>query len=387
MTSLPSRLAVLLVYRRHASTFVYYPAMLAGAGLAVDILTVGNHPARHSRHVRTRFTAPDNDAAFQSAIAERMDPEAYDTVLFIDEAARRLAYALPADARRDALLPMPRANPLASAVDDKLRFHVWCEYHGLPVARTQFCADVGTAARLAAEFGYPVVLKGASGAGGKAVRICPDETSLGDAFASLTRAGDVIIQEYIHGQVGSVTFVARHGRVAAWSAQAKLISLARGLGPLALCGPRTDAELGSLAVRAAAAGEVSGITGFDWMEAAPGRFVLIDPHFGRCTPPAVVARFSGVDYGEGLRRLLENGTPQLQAPTATAVAARIALFPQIIELTFQGRAGELLRAAPPFAKNVRYSFGPSDEWWLSIRLGLLYLVSGLRVLAGRLRRA
>lgn len=378
--------AVLLVFRRHASTFVYYPAMLSAGGLVVDILTVSGHPARHSRHVRERFTAPDDDPAFQAAIAERLEHGAYRTVLFIDEAARRLAYALPVDARRDALLPIPRANPLASAVDDKLLFHAWCEQHELPVARTHPVSDAASATRLARAYGYPVVLKGAAGTGGDAVRICPDEAALLDALVSLAqaRAGHVMLQEYIRGPVGSVIFVARRGRVAVWSAFEKQLALARGLGPSVVCRPRTDAELGRLAVRAAAAGEVSGVTGFDWMEPAPGRFVVIDPHFGRCTPPAVIAPFSGVNLGAGLRRRHEDdggmGEP-------ADVDARIALFPQIIELVFQGRGGELLRAAPPFSKGVRYYFGPAEEWWLSVRIGLHYLHSGLRVLAGRLRRA
>lgn len=375
---------VLLVYRRHASSFVYYPALLARAGLAVDILTAPNHPARHSRHVRERFTAADSDVAFQDALAERLAAEVYAEVLFIDEPARRLAYGLPADPARDARLPIPRTNPLSAIVEDKILFQAWCEQHGLPVPRVRLPVDAEAAVRAAAALGYPVVLKGAAGAGGQAVRICADENAVREGFAPLAiLGGRVMAQEFVAGPVGSVTFAARRGRVGAWDAGEKLLALKDGLGPSVVRRTRADPELGRLALAVAAAGEVSGITGFDWMETAPGRFVIIDPHFGRCTPPAVIGASSGVEFGDALRRLID-GDHRVVSPTCGG--KRVALFPQIIEVVFQGRLFGLLRAAPPFARGVRYFFGPADEWRLSARIAIHYVVSGLRVLAGRLRR-
>lgn len=391
-----SRLRILLVYRRHVSTFVYYPALLAKGGFAVDILTVPGHPVRRSRHVAQCFTAPDRDDAFRDALGERVRLGApspagtsvpYTYLLFVDEPARRLAYGLPSDPILDALLPIPRTHPLAAAVGDKIRFHAWCEAHAFPVARTRLPSDADAAARHAIELGYPVVLKGAVGSGGQAVRICKDEPALQSAFVALARGGAVLVQEFVQGPVGSVAFVARQGRIGAWSASEKFLTLKAGLGPSVVCRTRADAALGDLAARIAAAGALTGITGFDWMETSPGRFVVIDPHFGRCTPPAAIAARSGVHFGDALKRLLASDIPvHVQGPDPGLVGKRIALFPQMVELVVQGQLRALLRAAPPWAADVRYFFGPADEWRLTVGLAAHYLAASMRILAGQVLR-
>ena len=373
---------VLLVYRRHASTFVYYPAMLSRAGFRVDVLTVPGHPVHRSVHVTGKFTAPNDDTAFQAAMAQRLASTAYVAQLFIDEAARRLGYALPPDAGRDALLPIPRANPLSEAVDDKLRFQAWCEQHSLPVARTYIADHVEAAAKHAETLGYPVVVKCSVGVGGQAVRICSDEAALREAFTTLAMGGPVMVQEFISGPVGSLCFAAVNGNLGAWIASEKKVALLGGLGPGVVRHTRADSVLGDIAIRIAAAGQITGITGCDWMEKSPGCFVIIDPHCGRCTPPAVLGTYSDVDLGIAFRRLFD-GDNRVDPPVGWG--DRVAMFPQIVELIFEGRLGQLWRAAPAFSKRTHYFFGPTDEWRLSLALGLNYFVSGFRVLLGGLR--
>lgn len=373
---------VLMVYRHHASSLVYYPAMLGKAGFAVDVLTVASHPVRYSRHVANRLKAGNSDEAFRAALEKCILADAYHFLLFADEESRRIGYSLPAHPQYDKLLPIPRENPLSCAVDDKIQFQAWCRQHGLPIAITHIAEDSDHAVQMAGLLGYPVILKGSVGVGGKAVHICKDELSLREAHAKLAPCGQPMVQEFITGPVGSITFCSQRGRMGAWFSGEKQLALKKGLGPTAVRHTRKDPALGQLALKVAALGEITGITGFDWMEKAPGCFVIIDPHCGRCTPTAVTGHYSGVQIGKAFRRLLE-GDNHIEHPSRDS--ERVAIFPLIVEVIFQGRFLELLRAAPLFFKKSYYFFGPLDECVLTFVLGFQYIVSGLRVVFGRMR--
>jgi hypothetical protein len=373
---------LLLVYRSHSSTLAYYPAMLAQAGFAVDVLTTPGHPVRRSRYVQNTFGATSDDE-FQVKLERLTDKEDYKVLILMDEEARTLSYQMTPCAHRDQLLPIPRQNALIGAVRDKILFHTWCESHGLPVLRTRFLDSEEHAVTEASLMGYPVVLKCSIGGGGKAVLICRDEQMMRNYYTEMQILGRMLIQEFVTGPVGSVSFAARRGRVGAWIAGEKFIALRAGLGPSVVRLTRDDAALGQLARQVAVAGELTGITGFDWMEVEPGRFVIIDPHCGRATPPAVIGRYCGVDLGQALGRLFADDY-RLDHPTTAG--DRVAMFPQIIELAFEGRCGELFRLARPWGARVHYFWGPRAEWRMTLYMGLQYIYAGCRIWGGRMRK-
>lgn len=375
---------MLLVFRRYASGFVYFPWMMARAGVEVDVVAAAGHPVRRSRHVRRVFTAAANDEAFRATVSARLATGEYALLLAMDEPGRDLLYRGERDAAIEPYLPVPRANPLREAFSDKERFLGWCERNGVPVPQTRVVATADEGIAFAAEWDFPVVLKGAVGMGGKAVRVCGGEDEVRVAYRELAAGGGhVLAQRFVRGAVGSCSLVAWRGRVGAWTASEKWISLADGLGPSAVRRLRNDAELGRLVTRIAAAGEVTGITGFDWIEGAPGEFLVIDPHFGRCTPPAAISDYSGVDVGAAVRGLLE-GDERVQAPRNEGLI--VAMYPQFVELAMQGGLWTLLRRANPLSPKVRYHVGPAAEAGLTLRLGASYVAAGLKVRLGRWRQ-
>jgi hypothetical protein len=168
----------------------------------------------------------------------------------------------------------------------------------------------------------------------------------------------------------------------AWFASEKFIALSRGLGPSAVRRFQSHPELGRIARLVAETGEISGITGFDWMDAGNGRFVVIDPHFGRCTSPTVLGDAVGVHLGKAWIDAIE-GRDSVQEPRESRDLA--ALFPQCLDLVFQGRLWELLRRATPFKTGVRYYFGPRAEWRMTWALTLDYVHAAARIFLGRAR--
>jgi hypothetical protein len=308
--------------------------------------------------------------------------ERYDGLLLIDEPARSLVYARETPPELEPYLPIPRSNELHRAAADKQLFQSWCERRGVPTPATRVVNSLGEIEGFVSARDYPVVLKGAQGFGGEAVKIVHTPAQARSAFARLSVLGAVLVQEFIHGPVGSTAFVAHRGRITAWFASEKYIALSRGLGPSAVRRFQSHPELGRIARLIAEAGEISGITGFDWMEVGDGRFVVIDPHFGRCTSPAVLGDAVGVQLGTAWLDAIA-GSGSVQVPRESRELA--ALFPQCLDLVFQGRLWELLRRATPFASGVSYYFGPRDEWRMSLALTRDYVHAGLRVMFGRAR--
>jgi hypothetical protein len=372
----------LLVYRRFASTPVYLPSILSRAGILCDVITHARHPVRRSRAIAHTYVCESSDEAFFQAICARVREERYDGLLLIDEPARSLVYARETPPELEPYLPIPRSNELHRAAADKQLFQSWCERRGVPTPATRVVNSLGEIEAFVSERDYPVVLKGAQGFGGEAVKIVHTPEQARSAFARLSVQGAVLVQEFIHGPVGSTAFVAHRGRITAWFASEKYIALSGGLGPSAVRRFQSHPELGRIARHIAEAGEISGITGFDWMDAGDGRFVVVDPHFGRCTSPAVLGDAVGIQLGKAWVDAIA-GSGSVQEPRASRELA--ALFPQCLDLVFQGRLWELLRRATPLTSGVSYYFGPRDEWRMSLALARDYLHAGVRVLVGHAR--
>lgn len=374
---------VLLVYRKFTSSFIYYPWMLSRAGLEVDVVCGYKHEIRRSRSLSHVYIAEDNDESFYDTVAARLKTGDYGFLLLVDEPSRGLMYNRESvDPEIEHYLPVLRTNSLVHAFTDKERFQNWCEAHQIPVPVSRIVETAEEAHRWAEEWLFPVVLKGTTGMGGAAVVICQDAEEVRSAFTQLSSSGRVMVQQYISGPVGSTAFVAQRGKIGAWVASEKYIALKGGIGPSAVRRVHAHPELGRIAKRLAEAGEVTGLTGFDWMEISPGQYVVIDPHIGRCTPPGAVAHLSGVDFGRAIVDLIE-GRNNLQHPRDDSRI--IVLFPQVVELILQGGFWQLLRKASPFHRKVKYHFGPFREFRLSLHVFFSYLRGGAKVTLGAMR--
>jgi predicted ATP-grasp superfamily ATP-dependent carboligase len=91
---------------------------------------------------------------------------------------------------------------------------------GLPVAPGEGVADVDDALRVAAEIGYPVIVRPATGSGGKGVRVCADASELRAAMTNLPDPSALIppgphralVQRVLRGQPVNRPALAWNGR-------------------------------------------------------------------------------------------------------------------------------------------------------------------------------
>ncbi len=231
--------------------------------------------------------------------------------------------------------------------------------------------------------GYPLILKGAVGSGGQTVHLVRHPDGLRSALAASPPTRGWLVQEYVGGPVGSTSFAARNGTIYGYCSSYKHMSLDGGLGPSSIRRFVAHDELERLTRRIAAAGRISGITGYDWMEPEPGVFQAIDPHLGRTTSSAPASSFDGVDLGRAFHASLTGGDPE---PPPRGSGRIVWMMPQSIQLLFEAGPATVLRRANPIRRDVSVFWCGEGEGRMFRHIALDYLRGQLGVLLGRWRR-
>lgn len=374
---------VLLLYRQYASSFTAYP-WIFGRERKIEVHTLAprSHAIRHSRWVDGHHTF-DEPGGMIEALLDLLE-SGYDAMLCIDEPARELVLENRGNPLIRPYLPFPENSDLFEAAVNKVKFQQWCARQGLASPRSEFCATRDELESAAGEFDFPLILKGAHGAGGQQVHIVRNKDEFAPLIAGIHPApGDEwIVQEYITGSVGTTLFVAGGGELYAHCSVINRVCMHGGIGPSAICEFIVAPELEAIAAELAK--HMDGLTGVDWMRDAEGRFILIDPHFGRATPNAVIAHLGGVDFGQAFYRALTGARPEMKRPNDSHNQAW--LMPKSLNLIFEGRLFEALRCANPFSRKVKIFWGGRGEWRLFLALTADVVLGNLRVLFGAARR-
>jgi len=182
--------------------------------------------------------------------------------------------------------------------------------HGVPVVpgTTEPIPDAGAAARIAAEFGYPVLLKAAAGGGGKGMRVVRSERDLASAFESAGREaqsafGDaaVYLEKFVEGprHVEIQVLGDAHGNMvhlgerecSVQRRHQKMIEEA----PSVAVSPALRAEMGETAIRAAqAAGYVNAGT-CEFLLDRDGRFYFLEMNTRLQVEHPVTELVTGID--------------------------------------------------------------------------------------------
>lgn len=166
------------------------------------------------------------DVALRCAVPIEMDLDDWEAV---ESALRRQHDRRPIEAVlsvRDSYVPLAayladrlevRGLALRAALNchDKSRMRAALHGAGLPNPRYAVVSDPNETAGVAAEVGFPAVVKLARGAGGAGVRLCRAEADLGAAVAELSelRPGvDLVVEEYLCGPEFAVQTVTIDGR-------------------------------------------------------------------------------------------------------------------------------------------------------------------------------
>lgn len=147
----------------------------------------------------------------------------------------------------------------------KSEFQIKCVEWGVRTPKNKIVSNQSEAKNVAAEFGYPVVIKHDSGYGGCGVVICDTENDLVDHFKQvenisitskikshlkdlffvsvLNQAGIISIQQFIKGEVGQSPFCAFNGKVIATNPMLKVHTYPGKTGPTSLAKGIQDKDI------------------------------------------------------------------------------------------------------------------------------------------------
>lgn len=293
---------VLLVEEGWHST-LFLARALAGAGFVVTVLTANGTAAACARGGVIWRSGPRVGAVGFVAAVEQLARDA-DHVLPLTEAAMAALWAAGVPRMFPPTEPWQRR-----LICDKHALVEHAAARGIATPRhVRITADVSAAA-IAAELGLPVVIKGATGSGGRRVRIAESLAELADAIAR-TRALDDhwIAQELVAGPTYLVGGVFDRGRPIRIYAAEKLEQFPPRTGGAIRLRSLADAaliEAGAAAIRELA---WTGHASADLMRGADGAYTLleINPRLWGSLAGAVSA---GVDLIGPFAALLDGQTP------------------------------------------------------------------------------
>ncbi|UCF58497.1 MAG: ATP-grasp domain-containing protein [Candidatus Bathyarchaeota archaeon] len=113
------------------------------------------------------------------------------------------------------LVPILGNSPqTVESVREKPKFFEELKRLGIPHPETAMVTDVKEAKKIAAEIGYPVVIKPSRGFGGMGVRIAKSPQELKREFQEvLVFDNSILIQKHVNGAHASISFLASHNVV------------------------------------------------------------------------------------------------------------------------------------------------------------------------------
>lgn len=282
-------------------------------------------------------------------------------------------------------LPFPENSPLYLACQDKTHFQRWCESNSLPTPATHIADRIEDVPKLAEALGFPCIIKGARGSGGKAVFVIENKTALEQTLQQLHEQNEEAwaVQEFITGTVGSTTFISKHSLVYAHCSSEKFACIGGSLGPSALRRFGEQQTIGELAKQVVSAGQISGITGFDWMRTESGQYKIIDPHFGRCTSSLAAFYKQGLEVDQAFHASLTKGSA---SPACVNSGKIVWMMPQALELFFKGGVVHALRSANPLRRDVSIFWCGKGEWRMLLSQIWNYSLGHAIVVGGALRQ-
>jgi biotin carboxylase len=209
-------------------------------------------------------------------------------------------------------------------------------------------------AALARTFGLPLVLKGATGAGGTRVAIVDTVAELARAMQRASSIGGSWgVQELVDGPTLLFGGVFHEGRPLRIFAGEKLEQHPRRTGPAIRMRSLADPVLLELGTRILRALRWTGFASADFIRRGDGRYVFLEVN-PRLWGSADAARSAGVDLFTPFAAMLAGDVPSPDG--AFAAGQDVHIFPRYLLSPAYWRPGGILRA-------VRDLLGPERQHW------------------------
>ncbi|MDX2080517.1 MAG: hypothetical protein SFU53_07010 [Terrimicrobiaceae bacterium] len=367
----PEKPRLLAVFHSFGQSYMHVPALLQRTGCPVDAVFSQGHPLRRAKGFEQSFVVPID--GWVPAIEDLLASGRYTLLMNVDETGVYSLYDHEWTAPVEDCLPFSPSSPLARTVGNKAAFHEWCLAHSLPVPETHAVEDFESALAFSRTRSGPWLLKGNRGFGGQRVLAPPFDPPAPEA-----QAGVWLVQRDHGRRVGSGLFASLQGRLAAWMGIQKNVCLRNGFGPTVTGESYSPPAVGELCAAVAAAGGISGITGFDFVLTDDERPLIIDSHLGRMSPLQHFDRACGVDLGAALGAALRNEQQPVPKPST---GREFIKFPECLQLAFEGR---IARTTP--GRSVYMPLFPENDLPLGVTSTVHLVMSEVRVWLGAVRR-
>ncbi len=246
--------------------------------------------------------------------------------------------------------------------------------HGVPtVPGTEDAIDdVATAERIAAEIGYPVLIKAAAGGGGKGMRVVAEPGELGRSMTAARNEaqsafgdGRVYIEKYVlePRHIEIQVLADAHGHTvhlgerecSVQRRHQKVVEEA----PSAIVGPELRAEMGAAAVRAAEACGYIGAGTIEFLVDAERKFYFLEMNTRLQVEHPVTELVTGIDLVKAQLRVAMGeplGFTQADV-TMTGHAVECRVYAEDPLNNFLPSIGRLERLVPPSGPGVRVDSG------------------------------
>ena len=328
------------------------PAILHAAGCEVTAFVPSDSLARRSGYVRRYIPAPHDIGEYFDALRAHLESDAdrYTWVLPATDADVRGLYARRHEPWAAEIFPANAASPDADAVVSKVHFGRLLERIGVATPRSRVVRSSDEAQAAALEIGFPVILKPSEGWAGSGTMRADDATGVARAYTRATGQGEVIVQRYHLGQVGSAMAVFCGGYLNGWVTAYKLLTFP---GPYSPSCYRVFRRLPAIEPPLRAIGKALGLHGvmsLDFIEDGETgsiTFLELNPR-----PGAIAYTFAaaGVSPEQILGGLIGHAAPAVTPQAAVDIS--LPLFPQDLVRGIQ--QGDWLSL-------VRFVLAP-DEW-------------------------
>jgi len=316
-------------------------AGLEEAGYQVTVLTANAGTARYRhRTVEWRSGPTLADPALLPHLDRMMAEAAFDRVLPLTEAAMmRLWDASPVWAEQI----YPRvAGWQRGLLRDKYALSEHLAARGLAVPRHQRLAPGADPATIACGLGLPLVVKGATGAGGARVWIVESVAELAGAIRRARRAGGAWgVQELVEGPTVLFGGVFHDGNPLRIYAGDKLEQHPRRTGPAIRLRSIDDPALVELGTRVMRELRWTGFGSIDFIRRRDGSYAFLEVN-PRLWSSVAAARSAGVDLFAPFAELLAGGLPA--ADLACAAGRDVRIFPRYLLSPAYWRPSGLARA-------------------------------------------
>jgi predicted ATP-grasp superfamily ATP-dependent carboligase len=314
------------------------PALLASAGFRVTLVAPSGLAIAKSRFVTRRIQVPRADAACLAAtLRKAVEGETWRWVILGDEPILYELLKSPGDTWLNPWFPIPRDANSISLATSKFAFTQAAQEAGFNVPEFVICESPQAAIAEAGRFGFPVVLKAASGFAGSGVRVVAGPDDVAPALATLGPP-PYMVQRHISGQMCAISLLLARGKPYAqlfttlaacwptpWSA-----STAQIFGD----GEEYSERIGQLARLI----PFQGFCGVDLLrESSTGRSYLIEFN-PRPTPAYYLGSMVGVDFGSAFRAWMEGQEVSLHATPGKLQGVIWRMFPQHLFAATQRRS-------------------------------------------------